>query len=158
MSKSLILDTNLAVLLIVGLASRDQVGVHKRTRSFDQRDFEILEGVLAESSGLIFTPNVLTETSNLLRQTNGHHAAQLSIILSQIVAKSSKEVAVISEAAFARKEYERLGLTDAALLHLSATAGDSLIFTDDLDLYLAAASDGLGVINFTHIRAQRPDF
>lgn len=158
MNKSIILDTNLAVLLVVGLVRRDQIGVHKRTRSFDQNDFEILAGIVSRSRGLVFTSNVLTETSNLVRQTNDPLRTQLTKFLAGNIAGASTAISVDSQAGFERKEYERLGLTDAILLHLSAVSGDSVIVTDDLDLYLAAATDGLGVINFTHLRAQRSDF
>lgn len=37
------LDTNRAVLLIVGLADRTFIGMHKRLAAFDEVDFNLLK-------------------------------------------------------------------------------------------------------------------
>ncbi|EJZ22137.1 hypothetical protein NE852_23500 [Rhizobium sp. Pop5] len=159
MNKAVILDTNLTVLLIVGLVEIEQVGVHKRTRAYDREDFTILSNILSRSSRLIFTPNVVTETSNLLGRSSERYGAQLSRSLAEVVGASrSMELLISSQAGFSRDEYKRLGLTDAVLLHAATGNGDAIILTDDLDLYLAAAHDGLEVVNFTHIRRDRRDF
>lgn len=46
--------------------------------------------------------------------------------------------------------FARLGLTDASLATL--VGADTLLLTDDLDLYVAAVSTGGDAINFTHMR------
>ena len=155
MNKSIILDANLTVLLVVGLVRPDQVGVHKRTRAFEQEDFLTLTGLVAACNGLIFTPNVLTEASNLLRQTNDPLRSQLSAFVASNLLPSSTERLVESKFGFLRTEYVRLGLTDAVLLHLSATTGNTILLTTDLDLYLAAQSDGLNCQNFNHLKEYR---
>jgi hypothetical protein len=152
MNKSVILDANLAVLLVVGLVRPDQVGVHKRTRAFDQQDFTALIEIVGASGGLIFTPNVLTEVSNLLRQTNDPLRGQLNAFLASKLLPTSTEQLIESSLGVRRKEFVRLGLTDAVLLHLSATTGNTVLLTTDLDLYLAASGDGLDCINFNHLR------
>jgi hypothetical protein len=45
--------------------------------------------------------------------------------------------------------FAKLGLTDAAIV---ANLNSMFLLTDDLDLYVAAASAGLDAINFTHMR------
>lgn len=130
-------------------------GKHKRLAQFDAKDFEILKGLIARSAGVIFTPNVLTETSNLLRFVNDPIRSQTSVVLGKIISKS-EEVYVESSRAINRDEYVRLGVTDAALLTLAVTGGTLL--TVDLDLFLAAGKSGLSAINYNHLRAARPDF
>jgi hypothetical protein len=48
------------------------------------------------------------------------------------------------------KVFAELGLTDAGLASL--VRGNILLLTDDLDLYVTAASTGGDVVNFTHMR------
>jgi hypothetical protein len=55
-----------------------------------------------------------------------------------------------SNVAAARPEFFRLGLTDAALLHLSIE--QAVLLTADLHLYLAALKGGLKAQNFNHLR------
>jgi hypothetical protein len=45
-----LLDTNLLVLLVVGLTSREYISIHKKLTSFSEQDFEILETLLSEAS------------------------------------------------------------------------------------------------------------
>ena len=151
----LILDANLAVVLIVGLTNKDYVLEHKRTKSdYTKRDFELIEGIIARSSGLIFSPNVLTETSNLLRQTTpGPIKDEVAITLKTLLDKANKgvtETFVESNRAAMRIEYMRLGLTDAVLLEI-AESGATLL-TSDNDLYLAAERAKLKVIHYGHYK------
>ncbi|MDW6026387.1 hypothetical protein SAZ10_31965 [Mesorhizobium sp. BAC0120] len=157
MNRPLIIDTNLAILLIVGSISKGQIKQHKRLGKYDQTDFEILEEFVVASSELIFTPNVLTETCNLVRQSKEPWKTRFVEVLVTI-AQKRKEQIVRSVEAVSREEYRRLGLTDAGLLYLAKMLNDAVILTDDLLLYLAAAKAGLEAINFTHVRDQRPDF
>ena len=67
--EAIILDTNLLILLIVGLSGADRFANHKNLKNFHlPSDFEILNSLLEGISQIILTPNTLTETSNLLRQ------------------------------------------------------------------------------------------
>jgi hypothetical protein len=42
--QTLILDTNLLVLLVVGMTSRAYISRHKRLRAFLESDFDVLTG------------------------------------------------------------------------------------------------------------------
>jgi hypothetical protein len=55
-----------------------------------------------------------------------------------------------------RDEFIRLGLTDSVLLELGRSG--ATLLTVDLDLYLAALDAGLNVINYNHLKENRPDF
>lgn len=104
---------------------------------------------------LLFCPNVLTETSNLIRHAPEPIDREIAGTLSAL-ATSSDETWISSPHAMQHSEYRRLGLTDAVLLTLAAKGG--ALLTLDLDLYLAAARAGHEVINFNHLRAERPGF
>jgi hypothetical protein len=66
--RGVVLDTNLLVLLVVGLASPDYIPVHKRLSAYARSDFALLLRLLSGTSRLMVTPNTLTETMNLAGQ------------------------------------------------------------------------------------------
>lgn len=150
-----VLDTNLALLLAVGAYDLGFISKHKRTRAFDEKDFHLLDELLAKSQ-IIFTTSILTETSNLSRHVTPPARDAISLILREIIYKLG-EFPLESNVAAGHSDFIRLGLTDAGILEV-ASKEKAAIVTDDLDLYLAALSSGLDVVNFTHLRAQRRDF
>lgn len=155
MKRSLMLDTNLAVLFVAGTADIRYISKHKRLNTFDAEDYKFLLEIIAKFDRIIFTPNVFSETSNLLRYIGDPIRSELLVMLKAIIDKSD-EHRIESKNAAARVEYLRLGLTDAVLLELAST-GASLL-TVDLDLYLAALSAGYSAANYNHIKEQLPGY
>lgn len=66
MSTVLVLDTNLIVLLVVGLADEQAVPKHKRTRAYSINDFRLLLKIISTYQEVRVIPNALSEASNLL--------------------------------------------------------------------------------------------
>ena len=144
------LDANLLVLLVVGSESRDLIAKHRRLEHYSVEDFDILVELLEVADQLFVTPNTLTETSNLVSQ---HREPERSLLMRrlQYLIHESEEVVVASADASSISKFERLGLTDSALLE--AATADTPLLTVDFDLYLAAMESGEGrAINFTHFR------
>jgi hypothetical protein len=142
--RAVIIDANLLVLLIVGSLDRRQISRHKRTRPYDEEAYDNLVRYLKGFGKIIVTPNVLTETSNLLEKD-----ARALAVFKGLVATLDERY-IPSERAVAAPQFERLGLTDAGLLATLAT--DSVLLTADLDLYLAAIRLKRAAVNFTHLR------
>ena len=112
-----------------------------------------LTDVLQNLHRLRVTPNVLTEASNLIGQHRDpqrpHYLAELKGII-----ESSCEIVVKSVQAARNPSYERLGLTDSALIE-GVSAQDPLI-TAELRLYLAIIKDQQGAAyNF---RTMNPEY
>jgi len=145
--QTLILDANLIVLLVVGLADEKAVPVHKRTRAYTVGDFRLLLRVISEYRELAALPNALSEASNLLEFEGDGLSEKVFGRFLQFVA-TTREIYVPSLDASTRSEFRRLGLTDAATLE--AAKEDVHILSADLGLYLAAAKAGYSVANFTH--------
>ncbi len=144
------IDANLLLLLIVGSVGRDLIAKHRRLRRFTAEDFDSLINLLHPVAQVFVTPNTLTETSNLLAQ---HRAPERSRFFDRLrfIIQESKEIVVASTDASRNNAFERLGLTDAALLEV-VTAETPLV-TVDLDLYLAALAKGQDTaVNFTHLQ------
>ena len=64
-AKAVVLDANLLVLFVVGIASPSYIAKHKRLAAYTENDFALLTDLLSAAGSVIVTPNIVTETSNL---------------------------------------------------------------------------------------------
>lgn len=146
----IIIDTQLLVLLIVGNASTEIIKRHKRVHpKYDEQAYDLLRTTLGRATRIVVTPNVLAETSNLIRQTAEPDRTSVMTAFHALFGKF-EEMHVPGEIASTNGTFFRLGLTDAALLEVGD--GSSLLLTDDFDLYMAASHAGRQVMNFNHAR------
>ncbi|RST85263.1 hypothetical protein EJC49_16655 [Aquibium carbonis] len=152
---AVILDTNLAVLLVVGLADRAFIGQHKRLAAFDEIDFDHLKEVVDSHTALVFSPNVLTETNNIVRQAPVRARDSIQMMFGNLIHVTAERY-VESTLAVSRPEFRWLGLSDAVILLLASN--ETLILTSDVGLYVAAQNAGLPSENFNHWKDQRPDY
>lgn len=145
--QTLILDANLIVLLVVGLADEHAVPKHKRTRAYTTNDFRLLLSVISEYRELAVLPNALSEASNLLEFEGNGLPEKIFRRFLQFVS-TTREIYIPSLSAIERAEFRRLGLTDSATLE-AGKAGIHIL-SADLALYLAAISAGYSAANFIH--------
>ncbi len=150
--KSVILDTNLLLLLVVGETDRKMIGRHKRLTAYQDEDFVWVRRLISSSQGLLFCPNIVSETSNLIRYAPKSDAVAIAYVLKAMLEQFPEQY-LPSQDATRRVEYDRLGITDAVLLVLAEN--NARLVTDDLDLALAAAYAEADVINYNHIRDNR---
>ena len=146
---SVVVDTNLLVLFVVGKASRSFIAKHKRLTEFVAEDYDALVRILENASDLLVTPHVLAETSNLVGYIAEPARTEVMRVLQTLI-RTATEVAVASKAAAEKKEFIRLGLTDAALLE--ATNQEVVLLSTDLELCIAAETTGKLAMNFNHVR------
>ena len=150
-SPGLFVDTNLLVLFVTGNVDEEIIGRHRRLREFTQEDYELLDETLAPYERILVTPNTLTETSNLLSQHADPERSRLLETLRFLI-QHTEEIVVASVDASAEDEFERLGLADAALLHVATP--ETPVITADFDLYFAIAQrQADAVVNFRHLQA-----
>ncbi|HEY0514856.1 MAG TPA: PIN domain-containing protein [Thermoanaerobaculia bacterium] len=147
--KKLLVDTNILLLYIVGSLSPDHIARHKRTDTFTVEDYRLLDRLLRQFSGIVVTPNILTEVSNLLGYTDAKTREKLLLLLRAWM-PAFDEHYVRSHEAVELTEFPRLGLADASVL--ACMSQGLTILTDDLHLYLALQRKGGEVINFNHLR------
>lgn len=145
----LLLDANLLVLYIVGVASPDYVAKHRRLSAFVLQDFETLAGLVEQATQVLVTPHILAEASNLAGYIRSPARGRVMDTLAMAIGGAVEEY-VPSKKAASRDEFRRLGLADAVLLEL-ADAGITIV-TVDFDLCVAAASAGATPLNFNHMR------
>jgi hypothetical protein len=147
MKQVLALDANMTVLLIVGLADENAVPTHKRTRAYTVKDFRLLLKIISNYERLAVVPNALSEASNLLDLEGDGLPAKIFASFSKFVATTNEQY-VPSANAVARREFRRLGLSDAAMLEMGGTGLH--ILSADIGLYLAALKARYEAFNFTH--------
>ena len=148
-NKGLLIDTNLLLLLVVGLYDRRRIANFKRTAAYTLDDFQKIGWLAKQFSQLWTTPNILTEVDNLGRQLPSREHSGFSNSLRQL-SIGMREEYVISSLVTASRTYHWLGLADSATLSLTKSL---LIISDDFALYQHALKQGYDAINFNHVRS-----
>lgn len=142
--RPILLDTNLALLYLVGSFDVGLVSSHKRTSTYTADDFEKLSKLVERCGIPATTPHVLAEISNLIGRNLALRRVFGSFIaLSEEIFESAKSLAGISS-------FSHLGITDVAIL--SAARDGYLIVTDDGPLQQFLSDQRLAFLNLDHIR------
>lgn len=152
MNTTVILDSNLLLLFVVGTTRRSYIATHKRLRAYSEPDFVLLLEIIERADHVVITPNTLTETSNLLGHMAEPARTQLFKTFRALI-ETGTEVYYESRKAVNSPAFLRLGLTDSVLSNL-CNEHVSLV-TADFDLYQATLASGGTVINFNHLRELR---
>jgi len=113
---SLLIDTNLLLLYLVGRTNKDRISTFKRTQQYTIEDFDLLEILVSRFAILVTTPHLLTELSNLAT-LQGTELSRLRILFKETAERMQafydKSRHIVYDAAF-----NRLGLADAAIATL----------------------------------------
>lgn len=145
--KTVLLDANLLVLLVVGTASRELIAKHKKTRAFTVADYDRLVAMLGDHR-VVVLPHIAAEASNLVAFHQEPERQKPMVVLKTFLQAFTEEY-VTSRQAASQPEYAFVGLTDAAIL---ATSMDAEILTADALLHVAALKRGFTAVNFNHLR------
>ena len=152
-SKGVLLDSNLLVLLFVGLLDPGRVQSFKRTynQGFTEHDFSFLQKIVTAFSKVVTTPHILTETTNYIGELHGEvRQSALRIIAESI--QSFKERRPEAKNLVRTDPFLRFGLTDSAVLDLPPKK--YLVLSVDAALVIALQKKGVDAINFNHLRQQ----
>jgi hypothetical protein len=147
--RSILVDTNLLLLLVIGYAGKQYIGTHKRASQFVEEDYDLLVATLSKFQTLWVTSHCLSETSNLLRQTHVNLSYKLAMVFSEIF-KTAQESHIPMERILGDTLLIRLGVSDTGFAIKSKKVSCSL--TVDFDLYSELIRLGRNVINFNHLR------
>ena len=146
--RGVVLDTNLLLLLWAGRWNPKAVSQLKCTSQFDEDDYWRLEDFLCKFRTVVVTPNILTEGSNLIRQSKFRRDLT-SMLVEQIPLleeRPLRSVEIVQTATFIP-----LGLTDAGIMSLARERW--LVLTEDFDLIWRLNSEELPVVNFNYLRS-----
>jgi predicted nucleic acid-binding protein len=150
--RRLLIDTNLLVLLVIGIVNPNRIATFKRTSKYSKQDYDLLVRALSNLTRppLYTVAHVLAEVSNLT-VLSGPERLQARHVLKRTLT-SLHEPEMTSVRAAQALEYETLGLVDAAIATVARENGCAVL-TDDLDLYLALLKQGIEAFNFSHFQA-----
>ncbi|MBJ8732389.1 hypothetical protein I5372_14100 [Citrobacter freundii] len=127
--KSLIIDTNLLLLLVIGqIEGGRHIRNSSRLKKYSLDDFDKILDVMQKADDVFITPYIATEVSNLI-DLNGYildEAMQNASTFFNTFSQISGEVSTDSLGLFVR-----YGITDNSLINL---VKDYTILTDDLRL------------------------
>jgi hypothetical protein len=143
-----LIDTNMLLLLVVGLTNKNFIQKHKALSVYNQSHFEVLIEKISSASSIITTPNILTETSNLLCQT-GDPVKTLLLIKFGIIIKEFKEIYIPSQEVVDVDVFKRLGLTDTVITALKNE--QCTVLTTDGPLCYVCSMLGIRAENLTPI-------
>lgn len=146
------IDANLMVLLVVGSVGRELIPKHRRLQGYTAEDYDLLLDIIGQVERVFVTPNILTETSNLLGQHGEPERSYFFEALRSVI-QDTEEVVIVSQSAASNTEFIRLGLTDAALLE--AVTEDTPLITVDSELHLAVMEKSRNAptaVNFITLR------
>jgi hypothetical protein len=146
--KGILIDTNLLILLLVGSYDENMISSFKRTKNYTIEDYKYLKAFLTRFEKHFYTPNILTEITNLTDSINSEPSFPFFQHLKYILSAFAEDN-VSSDEIMQLKSFLKFGLTDAVNYKLS---DKYLVLTDDLRLYSYLANQGLPAINFNHIR------
>jgi hypothetical protein len=150
-SKSLLLDTNLLLLLFIGAKDSTLISKARTLKAFEESDYDLLEEVINNHSfnSLVTIPHIMTEVSNLLGKEREDIKRLGREEMIEFLNKC-QEISVPSAALVDKPEFMRLGLTDVAIAVASQLP--AFVLTADASLYIHITSSGLEAANFNHIR------
>lgn len=150
-NSGLLLDTNLFVLLVIGMIDKKEVPNNKRTKAYTQEDYEILLKFIGRFSKIIVTPYIMAETSNLVDVFSKKLKDAPFLIIKNLIEQGKfNEIHIPSIEIVKSSGFFQYGLTDAGLVEVASKK--YLILTDDLKVANYAYSRSADIINFNHIR------
>lgn len=148
----ILLDSNLLTLLVAHRTDAAIITRHKRLRSFTPADGRTLAALLGKER-LLITPGIVSEASNLLRQTGPPDRGALMAGLADVVRTRDVEVCD-PHALFANSPTFRVvGATDAALLYAAEVRAARVVSCDAV-LVRLAFDRRLAATNFNHLRIE----
>jgi hypothetical protein len=148
-SQGLLLDTNIALLLVVGDHDPALLPKFKRTAKFAPEDYATLRRILSRFKAVVTTPAILTEVNSLASQFGEPTKTAVLRTFAKTVKEFSEKY--IPSTVIADDElFAKFGLTDTNIKLVAA--GQFLVLTDDYRFSGYLAANQIAAVNFNHIR------
>lgn len=156
--RTVLLDANLLLLLLIGLVDRRLLGRNKRVRRYSEPEFVLLTECLRDAAALLTTQHVNAQTSDLgAGSLDGNYRTIFLALLRSIHVRDAAPKLVLETEemsapiqALDAVALDQLGVADAGLIQVALT-NKCVLFTDDLQLYLQAQRRGAQAFKFSHL-------
>lgn len=144
-----LVDTNLLLLLLAGTVDRNLIGRWKRTQTYVEDDFDLLNELLESHRGFVTTPHISAEVSNLATSLSKQDHERFFKLFAGYLRETEERSVAARDVALV-DVFARLGLTDTVIVRFKRRR--PLVITDDLPLALHLERQRLPVVNFNHLR------
>ncbi|MCL2845005.1 MAG: hypothetical protein FWE23_06095 [Chitinivibrionia bacterium] len=151
--RKIVLDSNAFILYLAGLVNKNQIGNYARKSDWNSEDFHYLcEIINEEECDIITTPNVLTETDNILNRISGDDKYKYLYLVKNIYLKSIEEY-IKSEEASNEGFFDQLGLADSVVLKVAQRS--DLLISADSELCRYAEALNIKLVDLTKNKARQ---
>lgn len=145
---SLILDTNLLLLYLVGNYDKKYITKFKKTAEFTEEDFRILTNLIKEfGNKVIITPQILAEISNHSKKIKEPKFSEYMNCLIKTLKKFEEKYIKMTDLLNSPRNLIKLGFTDVSILE-AGKKYDCLILTKDFELSQYAQFKGCRAFNY----------
>lgn len=149
--EGLLMDTNLMLLYCVG--RHDPFMIPKFTERLSRYsidDYKLLIQFIALFKKVVTTPNILTETVNLIDKRSGRFDSVLRHFVDEIVVFEELYLPSASIISQHPRHFLRFGITDLVLVELAKKS--FLVLTDDNAIWSLIAGSNGSTLNFNQLR------
>lgn len=145
----IILDTGPLIFLLMGLCSKGNEKNIWQGRT--KKEFELLIGIIRKFKGIVITPQVLAECTNLLNQ-NGS-SERYKYLLERMIdpLKKCQERYIEKDIILSCPKFPNFGSTDISLIECSKKHG-GMILTDDGPFKWYCEGNKIPALNFNKLK------
>ncbi len=149
-NRDVLLDSNLLVVLIIGLVQPLLLGTG-RVSQYDLSDLRLLKLIANKSRKLITTPFVIAEVNSLLQMNSSHYVRRCRAMLGELLVRFEEQHIpshrlLTSEPRLANE----FGVTDMSILEVAKRG--TIILTEDRPLAALLRNKGLEVLDLDTLR------
>jgi len=144
--KTLVLDTNIFILFIIGTISPDKINSDRRTSIYKKEHYDYLLNIMKQYKNIITCPNIFTEVDNLLNQHFWGEKKLVYLKLLKEILDKSIEKYYASKDTVQDWIFEEVGLTDSVIIKMALES--DLLISGDSALCEIAKSFGVQVFDF----------
>jgi hypothetical protein len=152
--KGIIVDTNLLLVILIGLYDKNLIKRFEKTSAYDDEDFIELQKIVKTFGGMVVTPQILAEVSNLTFDKIQDPGIKSYVKHAVGFIGKSKESYISKDILLSNKMLTRFGFTDISITESVAESG-YLVITDDLKLYHLLLGIKGDCININHLRSEK---
>jgi len=148
--KGLLLDTNVLLVYLLGLANPGIIGTAKRTEAYSVDDYRMLRSLVVRFHRLIVTPHILAELTNLAPSLEDRRVRTFFAHVLAVVGVS-REIHTGKDVLLRQEGLPQFGFADLSVVEASRTVG-CLVVTDDFKAAGLLLRSGCPVLNLNHLR------
>ncbi len=141
MMSSVILDSNILILFLVGHITPNKISSHNATSIYTLEHFEFLLDKVRKFDHILTCPNIVTEVDNVLNNFKGENRNTF-LDLTKTIYKNSIEKYISTKSILDLWQYDKLGITDTAILSMANEC--DLLISGDSGLCDQVVALGLG--------------